>query len=249
MPALTKIDETGAAVGETQLDDHLVEAEANIGLLHDVVRAEMASYRQGTHKAKTRGEVNGGGAKPWRQKGTGRARAGSSRIPHWTGGGVAFPPTPRDHSFKVNKKARAKAFRQALGNLVENGNVRVLESLEFDMPSTRRAAAILANSGLRGPYLVVAQPLRTVFVEVDAKELGIVLDEGQDKQTVTVAVTEIDPNESNLLLSFRNLPDTVVRGVGDVEVHDYIQARSLVYTETCLNWMMDSGETDEGEEA
>jgi large subunit ribosomal protein L4 len=207
MPALTKIDESGAAIGEAELDDGLIEAEANIGLLHEVVRAEMAAHRQGTHKAKSRGEVNGGGAKPWRQKGTGRARAGSSRIPHWTGGGVAFPPTPRDHSFKINKKARAKAFRQALGNLVENGNVRVLAGLEFEVPSTNRAVAILASSGLPAPYLVVG-----------------------------------DPMEVNLLLSFRNLPHTRVLPIGEVEVQDYIWARSLVYTEACVEWMMADGD-------
>lgn len=203
MPALTKIDETGATVGEAQLDDHMIETEVNIGLLHEVVRAEMASHRQGTHKAKSRGEVSGGGSKPWRQKGTGRARAGSSRIPHWTGGGSAFPPLPRDHSFKVNKKVRAKAFRQALGNLVENGNIRVLTEVEFASPSTKRAAAILANSGLAAPYLIVG-----------------------------------DPTEVDLLLSFRNLPDTRVLPIGEVEVQDYIWARSLVYTEACLEWMM-----------
>ena len=210
MPALTKIDESGAAVGDAQLDDRLVEAEANIGLLHEVVRAELAAHRQGTHKAKSRGEVHGGGAKPWRQKGTGRARAGSSRIPHWTGGGVAFPPVPRDHSFKINKKARAKAFRQALGNLVENGNVRVLAGTEFETPSTKRAVGILAGSGLPAPYLVVG-----------------------------------DPTEVELLLSFRNLPDTRVLPIGEVEVQDYIWARSLVYTEACLEWMMADGEEED----
>ena len=210
MPALTKIDETGATVGEARLHDDLIETHANIGLLHEVVRAEMAAYRQGTHKAKSRGEVNGGGAKPWRQKGTGRARAGSSRIPHWTGGGVAFPPTPRDHSFKVNKKVRAKAFRQALGNLVENGNVRVLADLQFETPSTKRALSILTNTGLPAPYLVVG-----------------------------------DPTEVDFLLSFRNLPDTRVLPIGEVEVQDYIWARSLVFTEAGLDWMTVEDEEEE----
>jgi len=199
MPVLTKIDETGAAVGEHDLPAHLVEAEINNGLLHEVVRAELAARRQGTASAKTRAQVRGSGAKPWRQKGTGRARAGSSRIPHWTGGGVAFPPVPRDFAFKVNKKVRAKAFRMALGNLVENEAVRVLGGIEFEVPSTKRAAAVLAASGLTGPYLVVGAPY-----EVD------------------------------LLLSFRNLVGVRTLPINEVEVQDYIWARSAVITQAAL---------------
>lgn len=158
MPTIAKIDETGAVVGEYQLSDDLVEADINLGLLHGVVRAELAAYRQGSAAAKSRGMVSGSGAKPWRQKGTGRARAGSSRLPHWRGGGVAFPPAPKDWSMKVNKKVRAKAFRMALGNLLENGGVKVLAGTEFDAPSTRRAVGILKNSELQGPVLVITSP-------------------------------------------------------------------------------------------
>ena len=206
MAAITKIDATGAAVGEHALPDRLVESEANIGLLYEVVRSELHARWQGTAKAKRRGEVAGSGAKPWRQKGTGRARIGSTRVPHWTGGGVTFPPVPRDHSFKVNKKVRAKAFRMALGSLVENGTVRVLTGVEFETPSTRRAAFILNQSGLDGPTLVVASP-----------------------------------KEVNTLLSFRNLVDTRVLPLNEVEVQDYIWARSAVLTEAALV-MLQGGE-------
>jgi large subunit ribosomal protein L4 len=156
MPVISKIDERGGVVGEHDLTDGLVEADFNIGLVHEVVRAELAAMRQGTAAAKSRGQVSGGGAKPWRQKGTGRARAGSSRVPHWTGGGMAFPPVPRSYAFKVNRKVRAKAFRMALGNLVQNDRVRVLAGVEFDEPSTKRAAAILDDAGLEYPVLLVA---------------------------------------------------------------------------------------------
>lgn len=158
MPTIAKIDETGAVVGERQLRDGLVELEVNIPLLHEVVRAELAAYRQGTRAAKSRGEVSGSGNKPWRQKGTGRARAGSSRLPHWRGGGLAFPPKPRDWSLKVNKKARAKALRMALGNLVENDALRVLADVEFQEPSTKRAATFVEKAQLREPLLVVTSP-------------------------------------------------------------------------------------------
>ena len=158
MPTITKIDETGAVVGEHQLSDDLVEPTLNTALLHEVMRAELAAYRQGTRAAKSRGQVSGSGAKPWRQKGTGRARAGSSRLPHWRGGGVAFPPMPRDWSLKVNKKARAKAFRMALGNLVENDCVRVLSGAEYAQPSTKRAATFVGKANLAAPLLVVTSP-------------------------------------------------------------------------------------------
>lgn len=165
MPTIAKIDETGAVVGEHQLREELVESELNVGLLHGVVRAELAAYRQGTAAAKSRGMVSGSGSKPWRQKGTGRARAGSSRLPHWRGGGVAFPPSPKDWSMKVNKKVRAKAFRMALGNLVENGGLKVLSGAEFTAPSTKRAAAILQAAQLEGPTLIITSPdeLETVL--------------------------------------------------------------------------------------
>jgi large subunit ribosomal protein L4 len=199
MSAIAKIDESGAAVGEHQLDDRLVESEANIGLLHEVVRAELASYRQGTAAAKSRGQVSGSGAKPWRQKGTGRARAGSSRLPHWYHGGVAFPPMPRSYDFKVNKKVRAKAFRMALGGLVESGNVRILSGVEFAAPSTKRAATILGSTGLEGPYLVITAP-----------------------------------EELEALLSFRNLSSTRVFPINEVEVQDYLWARSVIMTDAAV---------------
>lgn len=199
MPSIQKIDEKGAVVGEHDFADSLVETELNIGLVHEVVRGELAARRQGTHAAKSRGQVSGGGAKPWRQKGTGRARSGSSRVSHWTGGGMAFPPMSRDHSFKVNKKARGKAFRMALGNLISNDSVRVLSGVEFEAPSTQRAAAILASTELEGPTLVVATA-----------------------------------QEVNTLLSFRNLPRTRVLPLGEVEVQDYMWARSAVLTESAV---------------
>lgn len=158
MPTIVKVDESGAVVGEHSLPDDLVEQEVNVALLHEVVCAELAAYRQGTQSAKSRGEVSGSGNKPWRQKGTGRARAGSTRLPHWRGGGVAFPPKPRDWSLKVNKKARAKAFRMALGNLIENDGLRVLTAFEFDKPSTKRAASFISKAGLESPLLVVTAP-------------------------------------------------------------------------------------------
>lgn len=155
MPAIDKIDMSGSVVGEQQLTDGMIEDEINTGLLHEVIRAEEAAVRAGTASAKSRSMVRASGAKPWRQKGVGRARAGSASMPQWTGGGVVFPPTPRDHSFKVNKRAHGKAYRQALGSLVLNGRASVLAA-GFEEPSTKKAMAVLEGRGLETPLLVVA---------------------------------------------------------------------------------------------
>jgi len=154
MPAIDKIDMSGTVVGERQVSDGLIEEKVNTGLLHEVIRAEEAAARSGTAAAKSRGMVRASGAKPWRQKGVGRARAGSASMPQWTGGGVVFPPMPRDFSFKVNKRVQVKAYRQALGNLVLNDKASVLAQ-GFDEPSTKKAVAILEGSGFETPLLVV----------------------------------------------------------------------------------------------
>jgi large subunit ribosomal protein L4 len=155
MPSIEKIDETGAVVGRRELAEALVTDTISVGLLHQVVTAELAGHRQGTAAAKTRSEVAGTTAKQWRQKGTGRARVGSGKVSHFTGGGVAFPPIPRSYAKKVNKKVRAQAFRMALADLVAGGTVRVLSGASFDDPSTKKAAGILTKSALDKPLLVL----------------------------------------------------------------------------------------------
>jgi len=129
--------------GTVKLDATTFEADFNMPVVHEAVRAELAARRRGTASTKTRGQVSGGGAKPWRQKGTGRARAGSSRSPVWTGGGTVFGPTPRGYTFKVNRKARRIALRSALSVHAERESLAVFDASVFDEPSTRRAADLL----------------------------------------------------------------------------------------------------------
>ena len=127
-------------------------------LVHEAVRAELNARRQGTASSKTRGEVSGGGAKPWRQKGTGRARAGSSRSPVWTGGGTVFGPTPRHYTVKVNRKARRAALRSALSVHAERESLAVFDAAGFDAPSTKQAADLLdgwLEAGSTGSTLVL----------------------------------------------------------------------------------------------
>ena len=145
-----------SAKKDVTLEESVFAAEVKPHVVHETVRAELNAGRQGTRAAKSRGLVRGGRAKPWRQKGTGRARAGTTRAPHWTGGGVAFPPTPRDFEVKVNRKARRSALRAVLSDHAANGTFAVLDGSGFSEPSTRKAAELLAGWGKELPLVVVA---------------------------------------------------------------------------------------------
>jgi large subunit ribosomal protein L4 len=141
--------------GSLTLDAAAFEARFNMPLVHETVRAELNARRRGTASTKTRGEVSGGGAKPWRQKGTGRARAGSSRSPLWTGGGVTFGPSPRGYTFKVNRKARRAALRSALSVHAERESLAVFDAGAFAEPSTQQAFGLLSDWDADGPTLVL----------------------------------------------------------------------------------------------
>ena len=145
MPILPVYNMDGKQVGEVTLADAVFGAAVNKHLLHQAVVMQLATRRLGTAKAKTRSEVKGGGAKPWRQKGTGRARHGTRRSPIWTGGGVVFPPQPRTYGFKMPKKAWRQALRSALASKVQDGKVIVLEDLKFETPKTKAALGVLTN--------------------------------------------------------------------------------------------------------
>ena len=137
-----------------KLDDEVFGVPFNGPLVHEVVVAELAARRRGTHATKTRGMVSGGGSKPWRQKGTGRARAGTSRSPIWTGGGTVFGPSPRKYTVKVNRKARRAALRAALSIHAERSTLHIVDAAKFDAPSTKQAAELLHAH--RGGSVLVA---------------------------------------------------------------------------------------------
>ena len=145
MAKLSVYNIEGNQVGEIELNDAVFGVEVNENLMHKAVVAQLAASRQGTQSAKTRSEVSGGGRKPWRQKGTGHARQGSTRSPQWTGGGVVFAPTPRDYSFKMNKKEKRLALKSALTSRVNEGKLIVVDELKFDAPKTKEFAKVMAN--------------------------------------------------------------------------------------------------------
>jgi large subunit ribosomal protein L4 len=144
----------GSKAKDVSLDETVFSAELKPHLVHETVRAEMNAARAGTRGSKSRGLVAGGRSKPWRQKGTGRARAGTSRAPHWTGGGVAFAPGMRSFEVKVNRKARRNALKGVLSNHASDGTLAILDGSGFEVPSTKQAAELLAGFGER-PTLVV----------------------------------------------------------------------------------------------
>jgi large subunit ribosomal protein L4 len=150
-------DRTGDVVGSRELPAEIFERPVNVPLMHQVVVAGAAAQRAGTHSTKTRGEVAGGGTKPWRQKGTGRARQGSIRAPHWAGGGIAHGPAPRDHSVRINKKMKRGALRSALSDALASGKLAAIEGLEFVEAKTKDAVAVLGALDLGGKVLVVIE--------------------------------------------------------------------------------------------
>jgi large subunit ribosomal protein L4 len=155
--AAPKAPVIGGSAKEVSLDESVFAAELKPHLVHETVRAELNAARAGTKTMKSRGLVAGGRSKPWRQKGTGRARAGTSRAPHWTGGGVAFAPGMRSFDVKVNRKARRTALRGALSAHASNGTLGVLDGSGFDAPATRKAAELLAGWGERPTLVVVSE--------------------------------------------------------------------------------------------
>ncbi len=158
MASITLHDGSGASKGTVELDDATFGIEPNVAVMHQVVTAQLAAKRAGTQSTKTRAEVAGGGAKPWKQKGTGRARAGSSRSPIWRGGGVALGPKPRKYDQKTPKKMKRLALRSALSDRAADDKVVVVSGWGFDTPSTKSAAAALSALGAEGRVLVVLEP-------------------------------------------------------------------------------------------
>ena len=155
MAKIDVLDATGKKSGSRDLPSELFEAKVSVPLMHQVVVAGLAGLRAGTHSTKTRGDVSGGGKKPWRQKGTGRARQGSIRSPQWAGGGIAHGPHPRSHDMRVNKKMKKGALRSALTDALQSGKLAIVDDIAFEGPKTAEAAKLLVSLELEGKVLIV----------------------------------------------------------------------------------------------
>ena len=203
MATVRVLDARGKEVAKRDLPAAMFEAQVSVPLMHQVVVAGMAAIRRGTHSTKTRGDVRGGGKKPWRQKGTGRARQGSNRSPQWAGGGVAHGPHPQDHEMRVNKKMKRGALRSALTDALQSDKVVLLQDLELAEPKTKAAAEILDALELGGKVLMVLpQPSDNGAIEKSfrniqgvrvsyAKSLGVYEVIAADKLVLTTAALDV----------------------------------------------------------
>ncbi len=203
------VDIENSAVGEADLSDDIFGVEVREHLFWEVVNWQRARRRQGTQKVKGRSEVRGGGRKPWRQKGTGRARQGTIRAPQWVGGGVVHGPSPRDYSYSLPKKKRKAALRSALSLKADEGNLRVVDSLELDEIKTKRAVEVLAN--------------------LDASNALVVDATVRDEDTNAVA------HNDELRLSVRNLKDAKYVASEGLNVEDVLRFDVLVLSQKALD--------------
>lgn len=170
MPKVALYNKEGAQVGELELSEKVFGQEPNPHLLHEVVQVQLANLRQGTQDTKTRAEVRGGGKKPWRQKGTGRARQGSIRSPQWRHGGVALGPHPRSYRLSLNKKMRRLAIRMALSAKVQAGELLVLDTFSIEVPKTSQVASVLKNLKVEGKALLLT-PVHDANVYKSARNI------------------------------------------------------------------------------
>lgn len=200
MPKVALYNQAGSQVGEVELSEAVFGIEPNNNVLFDAVVMQRATRRQGTHKVKNRSEVSGGGRKPWRQKGTGRARQGSIRSPQWRGGGIVFGPTPRSYSFKLPKKVRRLAIKSALSTKVLDNDVVVLENLTIEAPKTKDMVQVLNALSLNKKVLVVtADADQTIELSarnipgvtvVDANGVNVLDVMSHDKMVITKEAVE-----------------------------------------------------------
>lgn len=179
MPKVTVFKQDGSQAGDFELNESVFGIEPNTHVLHEAVVMQRASLRQGTSKVKNRSEVRGGGRKPWRQKGTGRARQGSIRSPQWVGGGVVFGPTPRSYSYKLPKKVRRLALKSALSSKVKEDNIIVLDSIQIDAPKTKEVVNMLKALNVNDKAVVVT-----------AEKDEVVIRSANNLQTVKVLTVE-----------------------------------------------------------
>jgi large subunit ribosomal protein L4 len=200
MAKVSLFNQTGSSVGEIELNDKVFGIEPNEAVLFEAIIAQRASLRQGNHKVKNRSEVAGGGRKPWKQKGTGRARQGSIRSPQWRGGGIVFGPTPRSYSYKLPKKVRRLALLSALSTKVREESIVVLEGLAFDAPKTKEFVKVLSNLSINKKALFVTADLnenvalaaRNIpgITVVSATGINVLDLIGHDKLVMTKAAVE-----------------------------------------------------------
>lgn len=173
MPKVALYDMTGSQIGDIELNDDIFGVKVNTHVMYEAVKNYLANQRQGTQSAKTRAEVRGGGRKPWRQKGTGRARQGSIRAPQWKGGGVVFAPKPRDYSYSIPKKVKRLALKSALSSKVEDLEIIVVDQITLEQPKTKEMVKVLKNLNSGKKALIVIPERDEAVVRASANIAGV----------------------------------------------------------------------------
>ena len=226
MPIVKIVNMAGAEVGELTLNDKLFGADINGAVLHAAVRTYLMNQRQGTQSTLTRTEVSGGGKKPWRQKGTGRARQGSTRAPQWTHGGIALGPKPRDYRIAMNKKARRVALFSALSDKVANGNLVIVDNIALadNKPSTKTMAGMFKTFGFEKTY---TKNYKTVTIEEGKPVYGTATREAVKAQSALVVLNSVD---TAVIKSCNNIPNVKTTQSTTLNVYDILNAEKLVMT-------------------
>ena len=226
MPVVKIVNMSGNEVGEITLNDKLFGADVNGAVLHAAVRAYLMNQRQGTQSTLTRTEVSGGGKKPWRQKGTGRARQGSTRAPQWTHGGVALGPKPRDYRLAMNKKTRRVALFSALSDKVASGNLVVIDqiAMENNTPSTKAMASMFKTLGFEKTY---TKNYKTITIEDGNAVYGTATREATKAQKALVVLDSVD---TAVIKSCNNIPTVKTTQYNTLSVYDILNAEKLVMT-------------------
>ena len=226
MPSVKIVNMAGVEVGELTLCDKMFAADVNGAVLHAAVRAYLMNQRQGTQSTLTRTEVSGGGKKPWRQKGTGRARQGSTRSPQWTHGGIALGPKPRDYRTAMNKKTRRVALFSALSDKVANGNLVIVDALtlEGNKPSTKTMVNMFKTFGFEKTY---TKNYKTVAIEDGAPVYGTATREATKAQSALVVLNSVD---TAVIKSCNNIPNVKTTQSTTLNVYDILNAEKLVMT-------------------
>ena len=171
MPQVSKFDMSGKEIGDFELNDKVFAEDINEHVVHQVITSQLAAKRRGTASTKTRSEVRGGGRKPWRQKGTGRARHGTIRSPLWVGGGITFGPKPRSYEKKVNKKMKRLALRSILTDKVKNDQLKIIDELDYDKPKTKQVINLIEDFDLKDKKVLIVLPEKNDNVYLSARNL------------------------------------------------------------------------------
>ena len=228
MPNIKVVDMTGKEVGTMALSDVIFGAEVNKAVLHAAVRAYLMNQRQGTQSTLTRSEVSGGGKKPWRQKGTGRARQGSTRSPQWTHGGVALGPKPRDYRLALNKKTKRVALFSALSAKVAAGELIIVDEIKLDTYKTAEMAKMLAALGCK-------KEVTKTYKVTSVKDGEVVKEKATRTATVAEKTLVVLPNtEGFVVKSCKNIPEVETTLYSTINVYEVLKAEKVVMTKAAV---------------